>query len=261
MRGQGLLSPLRTGIRNMAHIEVYREDVTLEEPTFIEGLPGVGLVGRIAADHLVTSFEMVEYGAVHCDGLPEVALYEEGEPGYRPPVQIYADETRDLVVLQSDVPISPTAADEFAGCLTGWLAEYDALPVFLSGMPAEKEAVPELYGIASGGTASILDEHDLQAPTTSGAVSGPTGALLYQAQVDDLPALGLIVEANRNFPDPEAARVLLLDGIGPVANISVETDRLVEQAEEISQAREQLAKRMQEAGEDSSSAQPIGMYQ
>jgi len=245
----------------MGHIEVYREDVTLEEPTLVEGLPGVGLVGKIAADHLVTSFEMIEYGAVHCDGLPEVAIYGDGETGYSPPVQVYADEDRDLVVLRSDVPVSPNAADEFAGCLTGWLDDHDALALFPSGLPAEKDDVPDLYGVASGGASAVLEEHDIAPPAENGVVSGPTGALLYQAQLEGLPALGFIVESNRNFPDPEAARALLLEGIGPVADVAVETDRLVEQAEEISQARKQLARRMQEGGEDSSSARPVGMYQ
>ena len=55
--------------------------------------------------------------------------------------------------------------------------------------------------------------------------------------------------------------MLLLDGIGPIADVSIDTDRLVEQAEEISEARQQLAQRMQEAGEESTSARPMGMYQ
>jgi len=245
----------------MAHIQVHRDDVELDEPTFVEGLPGVGLVGKIAADHLVDSFDMTEYATVHCDGLPEVAVFEENDPTYRPPVRVYADADRDLLALRSDVPVSPSAADEFAGCLTGWLVEEGAIPLFLSGLPAEKDGVPELYGVASDGATDLLDEHDIDAPSQSGVISGPTGALLHQAQVDDLPALGLVVESSQNFPDPEAARVLLVEGIGPVAGGTVETDRLVEQAEEISQAREQLAKQMQDAGEESSSAQPMGMYQ
>jgi uncharacterized protein len=127
--------------------------------------------------------------------------------------------------------------------------------------PAEKDGVPSLYGVASDGAGDLLEEHDIQSPSQGGVISGPTGALLYQAQREGLPALGLVVESSRNFPDPEAARVLLPEGVGPVADGTGETDHLVDQAEEISQAREQLAKQMQDAGEESSSAQPMGMYQ
>jgi len=245
----------------MAHVQLHREDVELDSPTMIEGLPGVGLVGKIAADHLVDALDMTHYASCRCDGLPEVAVFGEGDSTYEPPVRIYADEDRDLLALQSDVPVSPNAADEFATCLTGWLGEQDATPLCVSGLPAEKDGVPDLYGVANGGATAVLDEHDIASPAESGVISGPTGALLYEADRTDLDAVGLVVEANRNFPDPEAARVVLLEGLGPIADVEVDTEHLVEQAEEISQARENLAKQMQESDDESSKAQPLGMYQ
>ena len=45
----------------MASIDRLVEDVALDSPTLIEGFPGVGLVGKIAADHLIDSFEMTHY--------------------------------------------------------------------------------------------------------------------------------------------------------------------------------------------------------
>ncbi|MEF8851511.1 MAG: PAC2 family protein [Haloarculaceae archaeon] len=245
----------------MAQVAVHREDVELDAPTFVEGLPGVGLVGKIAGDHLVDELEMTHYATCYCDGLPEVAVFRDGRTDYEPPVRVYADPENDLLVLQSDVPVSPGVAEEFAGCLTGWLARLDATPLYLSGLPAEKNGVPALYGVGHGEVASLLDEHGIDTPREDGVISGPTGALLYHARRESVGALGLVVEASRNFPDPEAARVLLKNGIGPLADVSVETDKLVEQAEEISAAREELAKQMRDAGQESSSAQPLGMYQ
>jgi uncharacterized protein len=244
----------------MAHIEE-QESMDLEDPVLVEGLPGVGLVGKLAADHLVEQLDMTYYAACHCDGLPDVAVYEEGKRGVRPPVRIYADETRDLLVLQSDVPVSPSAAEEFAACVTGWLGELDALPVYLSGLPEEKDGVPDLYGIATGSAEALLGEHDIPTPSDNGMVSGPTGALLAEAGKQRVDSVGLVVQADANFPDPEAARVFLNDGIGPLAGIDVDTDRLVEQADKVAKARERLAKQMQEANEESTRAQPLGMYQ
>ena len=244
----------------MAQIEVVR-DMELESPVLVEGLPGVGLVGKIAADHLVRAFDMDHYASCHCEGLPKVAAYQEDDPAVRPPVRIYADEGRDLLVLKSDVPVSPERATAFSTCVTGWLVEEDVTPIYLSGLPAEKDGVPEMYGISTGDGDALLAEHDIAQPPESGLVSGPTGALLSEASQADLDSLGLIVQANKQFPDPEAARVLIVEGIEPIADIEVGTDTLVEQAEEISQARENLAKQMQQAEDESSQAQPLGMYQ
>jgi uncharacterized protein len=244
----------------MAHIQEHTE-LDLDSPMLVEGLPGVGLVGKIAADHLVKSFEMTHYASCYCEGLARVAVYEEGESAIRQPVRIYADVERDLLVLQSDIPVSPQAAPEFASCLTGWFASHDVTPICLSGIAREKESVPELYGVGTGDGETALTEHDVPAPTESGMVSGPTGALLAEASEQDVDSIGLVVEANAQFPDPEAARILLVEGIEPLTGIDVGTDKLVEQAEEIAEAREKLAKRMQQAEEESSQAQPLGMYQ
>lgn len=244
----------------MAHIEEFT-DVDLTEPTLVEGLPGVGLVGKIAADHLVEEFGMTEYAACRCEGLPDVAVYHEGSQDVKAPVRIYADEARDLLVLQSDIPISPNVATEFAGCVTGWVADKDAMPVYLSGLPAEKEGVPELFGIGTGTGGTLLDEHGISTPEEGGLISGPTGALVAEAAQQGVDGVALVVEANQGFPDPEAARVILTEAVEPIAGVEVDTDQLVEQADRIATARENLAERMQEAQDESTRAQPLGMYQ
>jgi uncharacterized protein len=244
----------------MAHIEEFT-DVDLAEPTLVEGLPGVGLVGKIAADHLVEEFGMTEFAACRCEGLPDVAVYHEGARDVKAPVRVYADEARDLLVLQSDIPVSPSAAEEFAGCVTGWLAERDVTPVYLSGLPVEKEGVPGLYGIATGAGGALLEEHGVSPPEESGLISGPTGALVAEAGQQGVDGVALVVEASQGFPDPEAARVILTEAVEPIAGLEVDTDRLVEQADRIATARENLAERMQEAQDESTRAQPLGMYQ
>lgn len=244
----------------MAHVDVH-SDLELDSPLLIEGMPGVGLVGKIAADHLVETLDMEYYASCHCEGLPRVAVYDEADREVRPPVRLYADEANDLLVLQSDIPVSPQAAPEFSTCITGWFAEQDITPLFLSGLPQEKDGVPTMYGVGVGAGVDMLDEQGIGNPNEGGMIRGPTGALLAEASERDLDCLGLVVQVNARFPDPEAARVLLVDAIEPLAGVDVQTDRLVEQAEEISQAREKLAKQMQQADEESSQAEPLGMYQ
>ena len=244
----------------MAHIDILHE-MDLESPTLVEGLPGVGLVGKIATDHLVDSFGMDYYGACYCEGIPEVAVYEKGERALRPPVRLYANEEHDLLALQSDVPVSPEVAPEFATCLVGWFDEHDVTPICLSGLPQEKDDVPKLYGIGTGAGVDRLDEHGIDSPEENGLISGPTGAVLAELDRYDLDGIGLVVQASAQFPDPESARTLLVKGIEPLADIDVDTDPLIDRAEEIAAARERLAKQMQQASDESTKAQPLGMYQ
>jgi len=247
----------------MSRIDVRREDVSLDEPTLVEGLPGIGLVGKLAADHLAETFEMVHYANIHCEGLPPVATYLDGERDLSPPVRLYADPDRDLLALRSDVPVSPPAALEFADCLGSWNVDAEVTPIYLSGIGRERDEgeEPSLYGVGTGGAAAALDAADIEPPGESGLVSGPTGALLNHAVRNGEPATCLIVEASQRFPDPEAAARLLEDGIGPLLDLTVPVDELRERAEEIRRAKRRLARQMQGAEEASSQARPLGMYQ
>lgn len=247
----------------MARISTLAEDVSLSEPSLVEGFPGVGLVGKIAADHLVEEFEMTHYANVYCDGVPKVAVYAEDDAELRPPVRIYGDGDRDLLVLQSDVPIRPDAAVELAGCLSEWFDDQNVTPLYLSGIPREKDqgSVPTLYGLGVADGVDRIAEVGIEAPHEMGLVSGPTGVLLNHAVESGRTAVGLVVESDPRFPDPEAARVLIKRGIEPLTGLDVPVDDLVDRAEQIREAKERLAKRMEEASEESTQARPIGMYQ
>ncbi|ELZ43271.1 hypothetical protein C471_01287 [Halorubrum saccharovorum DSM 1137] len=246
----------------MARISVLDDEVSLDEPTLVEGFPGVGLVGKIATDHLIEAHDMVHYANVHCDGLPRVAVYHESDPSLTSPVRLYADAERDLVALRSDVPVNPGAATEVAGCLDTWFEDTGAFPVFLSGLGREKdETPPDLYGVATGNGGDALSRAEVEDPPESGLVSGPTGAMLAESLERGRDAVGLIVESDPQFPDPEAARVLILDGIDPIAGTETPTEGLVDQATEIKNAKQAFAKRMQEATEESSQAEPLKMFQ
>ncbi|MDG5818180.1 proteasome assembly chaperone family protein [Natronococcus sp. A-GB7] len=246
----------------MAGIQLQAPDVSLEEPTFVEGFPGVGLVGKIATDHLIRELEMEYYASVDCEGLPRVGTYRAGEGRVRPPVRLYASEAHDLIALQSDVPIGSPAVGSVANCVSSWIAAQEARPIYLSGLPAEREEPPSLYGIATGSQLETLEDHGIATPPEDGVVSGPTGALLDRAAQRGDDSLGLIVDSSPQFPDPEAASVLLEEGIAPITDVSIDVEELVGRAEEIREKREQFARQMQQLSqEESSQAQPLRMYQ
>lgn len=248
----------------MARVHV-RSDVTLDEPFLVEGLPGVGLVGKIATDHIVDEFDMTYFASVDAEGLPQVGVYDEDSREALPPVRLYADEERDLLALQSDVPVDREAAPGFADALTNWLSDAGATPLYLSGLPApdlDVGEVPPVFGVATGDAAALLDEHDVGLPSEQGVVGGPTGALVNRAAELNLDAVGLVVESDPQFPDPAASKRLIDEGIEPLTGITVDTTALVDHAEEIREQKERLAQQMQQAEEtESSQAKPLRMFE
>lgn len=246
----------------IAHVRVHDETVEPDGAFLVEGLPGVGLVRKIATDHLVEQFSMRHYADVVCEGLPRIGVYGADSHAVSMPVRLYADPDRNVLALRSDVPVSPAAATEFAGCLTGWIADNDVMPVYLSGFPTEDRTTPpSSFGVATGDGDGLLDDAGIDTPRETGAISGPTGALVNEAAVSDVTTVTLVVESDPQFPDPEAAQVALEDGIEPLTDVEVDPTDLVEGAEEIRRQKKQFARRMQDAEEEASKAQPPRMYQ
>lgn len=246
----------------MAGITVH-QPVEFTHPTLIEGFPGVGLVGKIATEHLIETFDMTHHATVRCENLPRIGIYHNGDRTVKPPVRLYADPEHELFALQSDVPVPKSAAASMTDCVTGWLEEKNVTPVYLSGYPEDNRSVPpDLFGIATGDAGEQLDNIDAKSPPEDGAVGGPTGALLSEAAARRMDAIGLIVETNPQFPDPEAARALIESGIEPLLDFDVPVSALVEQAEKIRNQREALAKQLEAADQgESTQAQPLRMFQ
>lgn len=248
----------------MVEIRVTDDSVDPSGATLVEGMPGVGLVGKLATDHLIDALDMTEFASVRGEGIPPITIFDEADRGVNSPIRLFADPDESVLALRSDVPVHVMDAPLFSENLTSWLVDHEVLPIYLGGLPTERDGdeVPTVEGLGVGDGEELLADNEVAAPDSGGMVSGPCGALLSEAAEADLDAVGLLVDTDPRFPDPQGAHALVEYGINPLAGLDVETDRLVEEAEQIMEQREELAKRMQEADQhESSQASRTGMFQ
>lgn len=248
----------------MVEIHVTDESVDPRGYTLIEGMPGVGLVGKLAADHIIDRLDMTAFATVRGEGIPPVTVFDGGDRGVNSPIRLYADEERELLALRSDVPVHVMDAPAFSENLTEWETEHDVLPIYLGGLAEERDAdtVPSVEGLGVGEGKEVLDSVAVAPPEDGGMISGPCGALLTNARDQELDAVGLLVDTDPRFPDPQGAHALVKNGINPIADVDVDTERLVDEAEEIMEQREELAQRMRQADQhEASQATTTGMFQ
>jgi uncharacterized protein len=248
----------------MVEIRVTDDSVDPTGATLIEGMPGVGLVGKIATDHLIDERDMQEFASVRGEGIPPVTVFDGSDRNVNSPVRLYADDEAELVALRSDVPVHVMDAPLFAERLTDWIDDNDVLPVYLGGLAADRDAdeVPSVEGIGVGDGQDHLDDAAVEPPDDGGMISGPCGALLFEAADADVDAVGLMVDTDPRFPDPQGSHALIKQGINPIAGVDVDTQRLVDQAEEIVDQRKELAQKMQQADQhEASQVSRTGMFQ
>jgi len=237
-------------------------ELRAESPTLIEGLPGLGLVASIAVDQITKQLKLDQHGTIVSDDFPPVAAFDDGR--VRDAVRVYAGKDPAVMTLQSDLPIPPAAVDSLSQCVLSDLAEEFEQAIFLAGTPAEsEEEIGEIVGVATtDDLETALVDAGITLADGSGVVGGVTGALLADCYHHDVPAAVLIVRSNPYIPDPAAARAVIEEALEPLVKFDIDTQELVEQAEEIQKQKQQIAEQLKQyqQQQDQQPAMP-GMYQ
>ena len=78
-------------------------DVELEDPVLLEGLPGVGHVGKLAAEHVIEEFDSTLAYRIHSEHLPpQVGIDDDGIADLARLELHVVRADRDLLVLVGD---------------------------------------------------------------------------------------------------------------------------------------------------------------
>jgi len=237
-------------------------ELSADSPTLIEGLPGLGLVASIAVDQITKQLELEQHGTIVSDDFPPVAAFNDGR--VRETVRVYAGADPAVMTLQSDVPIPPSAVESLSHCVLGDIAEEFEQAIFLAGAPAESESeIGDIVGVATTDQLEAeLADAEIKLADGSGIIGGVTGALLADCYQEDVPAAILIVRSNPYIPDPGAARAVIEDALEPLVDFDIDTQELLEQAEEIQKQKQQIAEQLQQyQQQEEQPPRAAGMFQ
>src|SRR6266508_1141948 len=83
----------------------YTDHPKLDDPIFIEGLPGIGNVGKLAAEHLKDELKAVKFAEIYSKFFPpQVLVLDDGQIRLVQNEMYYVkrDNGKDLVVLVGD---------------------------------------------------------------------------------------------------------------------------------------------------------------
>ena len=211
--------------------------------TLINGLPDVGLVGLVAASHIVSSLKMEEVGSVESDLFPPMIVLHDGLP--KSPIRLFANQS--LVVIMGETAIPASLTRSLADAIVNWAASRNAeLVVSIGGMAVQNRQdidAPKVFAALSnkalekklGDAAEVLDE---------GYIVGAYALMLRKCAEINLPAITLLTQSFYNYPDPEAAAAAL-NALNKILGLKVEVSDLLQKGEEIRLRARDVMKRTQ----------------
>lgn len=208
------------------------------------GLPDVGLVGVIAAAHIISKLNLEEVAYIETDLLPPIIMLENGLP--KSPIRIYGDG--ELVVLSSEIAIPSNIINLIVRSIVNWAWRKKADKVLtLGGLPVPNRHEIEklrIFGAASDeNTLKNLTENEIEV-IQRGFLVGPQALILKYCAEKNIPAIALLAETFYNYPDPEASSVVI-QALNKIMKINIDVSELIEKGEEVRLAMRDMMRRTQ----------------
>lgn len=215
------------------------------ETFLVHGMPDVGLVGVIAASHLITEYKMVEMAYMDSESLPPVAVLHEGLP--YAPIRVFGNG--DLLTTISEMAIPADSIQLFIRTLLDWgRSKNPKLTISISGIPVQNRQdieQPKVYGVASNSDLlKMLEDKGIEA-MHEGYLVGPQALILRYCAEKNLPAIALLAQSFFNYPDPEAAAAALKE-FANVTDKKIDVTALLNKGEEIRLRARDVMKRTQQ---------------
>ncbi len=228
---------------------IYREYRPLGKPRFlVVGLPDVGLVGEIAAVHMIRSLGLTDsVGVDSYTMLPPIAVIKSGESLC--PIRIYSGGS--LAVMVTDIALSPRAIVPLALSIVEFtrLRGFELL-IGLTGVANPERAEmekPNVYWLSSTDEASRVA---LNVPgirrAEEGYIVGPYAIILKESVRRRVNTLILMADSFLDLPDPEAAAEIL-KALSQITGVQVQVDKLLEEGELVKLRMKELMKETRSA--------------
>ncbi|WP_255170231.1 proteasome assembly chaperone family protein [Natrononativus amylolyticus] len=217
-------------------------EADLEDPVFVEGLPGVGHVGKLAADHILEELaeESTLVRRLYSREFPPQVSIEDGVTDLTC-AEIHAvsvPDGRDLLVLTGDHQAQTNEG------------HYVLTDAFLD--VAEEFGAGELYALGGVPTGELIDEYAVLGAVTreeriepledvgvefredepAGGIVGVSGLLLGLGKRRGFEGACLMGETSGYLVDPKSARAVL-EILEAVLEFSLEYESLDERADEM----------------------------
>ena len=236
----------------------YIEKTELNDPIFIEGLPGVGNVGKLAAEHLISELKFKKMAEVYSKYLPpQVIVSDDGVVNLVKHDLYYLKREKnqnDLIILTGDYQgLTPEGQYNLSYETIEFVKSLGVKMLFTLGGFGVVKIVSEPDVLGAATHHELIDEFKeigvvFKEGEPSSGIIGASGLLLGLGKLNQMRGVCLMGETSGYFVDPRSARAVL--GILSIhLDIELDYSSLETKAKQIDEITSKIKEDMDEKGE------------
>ena len=245
------------GSMNTTIIE--REKISLNTPIFVEGLPGIGLIGKIAVECLISELEAKKFAELYSPHFPHQAVVLPDSKLRLVRNEFYYHKgNQDFIFLTGDTQVPPTDSyGHYAVVqeILDFLADYEVKEIYtLGGYSTGGKEVEEPKVLGSGTSAALLEKISGIDPLLvlrediGAAIVGASGLLLAEGKLRNLEGVCLLGESSGSVIDPKAAKAVI-HSLSKILGIEITLDVLESRIKESERMINELQELQEQAAE------------
>ncbi len=228
----------------------FKEKPDLKSPILIEGLPGVGNVGKLAAEHVIEELGAIEFASIYSKFFPpQVLIDEEGVARLVSNKLYYFKASKkgesDIIFLVGDYQgLTPEGQYDLSSTLIDTLVDFGGKMIITLGGWGIGRVVkdPRILG-------AVTHEHMAKEMKAHGVVFskdepgngivGASGLLLGLGALKGLEGVCLMGETSGYFVDPNSARAIV-DILAKILKRKIDVSSLEDRSKEMEEVTAKL---------------------
>lgn len=177
-------------------------DPKLKNPILIEGLPGMGNVGKIVIDYIIENLDAKKLCEIHSDKFPNSVFVNEKNLIELPKIQLYYKNIKNnsYIFLAGDIqPIEENSCYEFCELILDTFQKYKGKEIITIGGIGLPEPPQKPKVFATANNKSIIKKYKNKNINSKlygivGPIIGVSGLLLGLSNERNIPAISFLAE-------------------------------------------------------------------
>jgi hypothetical protein len=226
-------------------VEIH-EDIELEDPVLVEGLAGIGHVGKTTVEYLAHHCDAKKIGEVKSTHFPPFTLVNDNQEIEMLQNNIYAhqrEDGRDIILIEGDAQASTNQGHyQVAEKIVDFAEQHGAHKIITVGGHGTGDVVeePSVYGtITPNANKSDYQEY-LDFDHELGQVVGASGLILGYASNRGIEGVGLLGETPGFLLSDPSATEAVLETMEHMLGMNIDFDDLEEKVQESQDVLEKL---------------------